>query len=204
MIDIKLTTTKPLVLASASPRRYEILSLLEVPFQVKTIEVDESAIQGKTPAEKVCNTAMATGLPVSEIYPNSIVISADTIVFLNEEPLYKPRDNQMATQYLEKLSGKKHSVYTGVSIFYSGKCRTFFEKSTVQFYPLSDKWIQAYVKSGEGVDKAGGYGIQGAGGLFVEEIIGDHYNIVGLPIVKLFKELKALDLIVFAGVGELS
>jgi septum formation protein len=201
MFDIKLTTIKPLILASASPRRFELLSLLEVPFQVKTIDVDETSIFGKTPAEKVCNTAMAKGLPVSELYGDSIVISADTIVFLNEEPLFKPENNQVATEYLKKLSGKTHTVYTGVSIFYSGKRHQFFEKTSVQFYSLSDEWIQAYVESGEGADKAGAYGIQGAGGLFVEKILGDYHNVVGLPIGKLFQELSALRLISVGGGG---
>jgi len=197
MFDIKLTTKKPLILASASPRRFELLSLLEVPFKVKTIEVDESNIFGVTPGEKVCNTAMAKGLPIAEKYQDAIVISADTIVFLNEEPLYKPIDNKLATQYLKRLSGNIHTVYTGVSIFHSGKCHTFFEQTNVQFYPLSEKWIQNYVESGEGADKAGGYGIQGAGGFFVEKIVGDYHNVVGLPVGKLFKELQSLGLISF-------
>ncbi len=199
MFDIKLTTKKPLILASASPRRFELLSLLEVPFKVKTVEVDESNILGATPGEKVCNTAMAKGLPIAEKYQDAIVISADTIVFLNEDPLYKPIDNKVATQYLKRLSGNIHTVYTGVSIFHSGKCHTFFEQTNVQFYPLSEEWIQWYVESGEGVDKAGGYGIQGAGGFFVEKIVGDYHNVVGLPIGKLFKELKTLGLISFGG-----
>lgn len=197
MFDIKLTTKKPLILASASPRRFELLSLLEVPFKVKSIEVDESTIFGETPAEKVCNTAMAKGLPVAEKFQDSIVISADTIVYLQEETLFKPENQQMAAQYLKKLSGNMHTVYTGVSIFHSGKCHTFFEQTNVQFYPLSDEWIQVYVESGEGTDKAGGYGIQGAGGFFVEKIIGDYHNVVGLPIGKLFKELYSLGLISF-------
>ena len=199
MFDIKLTTKKPLILASASPRRFELLSLLEVPFKVKYIEVDESNIFGEIPEEKVCNIAMAKGLPVAEKYQDAIVISADTIVFLNEEPLYKPIDNQMAIQYLKKLSGNIHTVYTGVSIFHSGKCHTFFEQTNVQFHPLSDEWIHCYVESGEGADKAGGYGIQGAGSFFVEKIVGDYHNVVGLPIGKLFKELESLGLISFGG-----
>jgi septum formation protein len=140
---------------------------------------------------------MAKGLPIAEKYQDAIVISADTIVFLNEEPLYKPIDNKVATQYLKRLSGNIHTVYTGVSIFYSGKCHTFFEQTNVQFYPLSEEWIQCYVKSGEGADKAGGYGIQGAGGFFVEKIVGDYHNVVGLPIGKLFKELQSLGLLSF-------
>lgn len=197
MIFIKLSISKPLILASASPRRKELLSLLKIPFHVKTIEIDESEITGDNPGEIVCNTAMAKGLSVAEIYQDAIVISADTIVFLDDEPLYKPKNEDMAINYLKKLSGRTHKVFTGVTIFHDGKCCLFYEETKVTFYPLTEDWIRAYVNSGDCFDKAGGYGIQSAGSLFVKEIIGDYYNVVGLPIGKVFEELKKLKLISF-------
>ncbi len=194
---MKISISKPLVLASASPRRKELLSLLNVPFHVKAFEVDESTITGKSPQELVCNTAMAKGLPVAEVYQDAIVISADTVVFLDNEPLFKPKTEEMAIHYLERLSGRTHTVLTGVSIFLNGKCHSFHEQTSVTFYSLTNDWIRAYVESGDSFDKAGGYGIQSEGSFFVEKISGDYTNVVGLPIGKVFQELKKLKLITF-------
>ena len=192
-----MSLSKPLVLASASPRRKELLSLLDVPFHVKTFEIDESSITGDLPEELVCNIAMAKGLPAARVYQDAIVVSADTVVFIDNEPLFKPRTKEMAIDYLEKLSGRTHSVLTGVSLFVDGKCYSFHEQTNVTFYSLSDDWIQAYVESGDSFDKAGGYGIQSGGSFFVEKISGDYNNVVGLPIAKVFQELKRLKLISF-------
>jgi len=202
MILIKLSISKPLILASASPRRKELLSLLNIPFHVKTFEVDESSITGNSPEEIVCNTAMAKGLPVAEVYQDAIVISADTVVFLDNEPLFKPKNEEMAITYLNKLSGRTHQVLTGVTIFYEGKCSVFFEQTNVTFYSLTDEWVQTYVESGDSFDKAGGYGIQSGGSFFVEKISGDYNNVVGLPIGKVFQELKKLKLISFKRSGD--
>lgn len=194
---MKMSISKPLVLASASPRRKELLSLLNVPFHVKTFEIDESSITGDLPEELVCNIAMAKGLPVAKAYQEAIVISADTVVFLDNEPLFKPHTKEMAIHYLEKLSGRTHRVLTGVSIFTDGKCYSLYEETYVTFYSLSDDWIRAYVESGDSFDKAGGYGIQSGGSFFVEKISGDYNNVVGLPIGKMFQEMKRLKLISF-------
>ncbi|MFX3674592.1 MAG: nucleoside triphosphate pyrophosphatase [Paenisporosarcina sp.] len=199
---MNISISKPLILASSSPRRKELLSLLNIPFHVKTFEMDESEITGDSPEEIVCNTAMAKGLSVAEVYQDAIVISADTLVFLDNEPLYKPENEEMAITYLKKLSGKTHQVLTGVTIFYNGKCSIFFEQTSVTFYTLTDEWIRTYVKSGDSLDKAGGYGIQSEGCFFVEKINGDYNNVVGLPIGKVFQEMKKMKLISIKQQGE--
>lgn len=201
MISLKLKTTKPLILASASPRRKELLSLLGVPFEVKTMEVDERALSGNSPAELVCNIAMKKGRDVAERNPHAVVISADTMVFIDDEPLGKPDNAEMAKEYLRKLSGRTHTVITGVAIYFDDLCSVLFEKTKVTFYALSEEWITEYVASGDCFDKAGGYGIQTAGTLMVEHINGDYNNVVGLPIAEVYRELKHLDLIEFPPVG---
>lgn len=166
-----------------------------VPFEVKTMEVDERAMSGNSPAELVCNIAMEKGLHVAERNPDKIVISADTMVFIDDEPLGKPENVEMAKDYLRKLSGRTHTVITGVAMYFDEMCSVFFEKTKVTFYVLSEEWIDAYVASGDCFDKAGGYGIQTVGALMVEHINGDYNNVVGLPIAELYRELKHLNLI---------
>ena len=190
-----------IVLASNSPRRKELLSLMEVPFEVKTMEIDERGMSGHSPSELVCNIAMEKGLDVSDRNPDAIVISADTMVFIDDEPLGKPENAEMAKSYLRKLSGRTHTVITGVAIFADDMCSVFYEKTKVTFYVLSEEWINEYVESGDCFDKAGAYGIQTVGALMVEHINGDYNNVVGLPIAGLFRELKHLQLIDFQPVG---
>ena len=198
---MRFQTTKPLILASASPRRKELLSLLGVPFDVKTMEIDERAMSGQSASELVCNIAMEKGLDVSDRNPDAIVISADTMVFIDDEALGKPENAEMAKSYLRKLSGRTHTVITGVAIFVDDMCDVFYEKTKVTFYVLSEEWINNYVASGDCFDKAGGYGIQTVGALMVEHINGDYNNVVGLPIAGVFRELKNLQLIDFQPIG---
>lgn len=195
MISLKFTTKKPLILASTSPRRKELLGMLGAPFEIKTREVDEESIFGLTLEDLVCKIAVEKGKLVSDDHPEAIVISADTMVFLDDEPLGKPVDAETAMDYLRKLSGRTHTVITGVSVFYDDIFSMFYEKTKVTFYPLSDDLIQNYVASGDCFDKAGAYGIQTAGALLVEHINGDYNNVVGLPIAKLYRELSDLQLI---------
>ena len=198
---MKLKTTKPLILASASPRRKELLSLLNVPFEVKTLEIDERAMAAFSPEELVCNIAMEKGLYVAEQNSDAIVISADTMVFVNDEPLGKPEDAEMAKEYLRKLSGRTHTVITGVAMYIDEMCSVIYDKTEVTFYPLSKEWIDAYVASGDCFDKAGAYGIQTIGALMVEKIDGDYNNVVGLPIAKLYHEMKHLQIVEFDTTG---
>ena len=198
---MKLKTTKPLILASASPRRKELLSLLGVPFVVDTMKVDERAMSGLTPTDLVSNIALEKGYEVSVRNEDAIVISADTMVFIDDEALGKPDNAQMAKEYLRKLSGRTHTVITAVAIYFDDVCGVISEKTKVTFYPLSEEWIDAYVASGDCFDKAGGYGIQTVGALMVEHVNGDYNNVVGLPIAELYRELKHLQLIEFETVG---
>ncbi|WP_040681208.1 nucleoside triphosphate pyrophosphatase [Paenisporosarcina sp. TG20] len=195
MISLKFKTSKPLILASASPRRKELLTLLGVPFEVETMEVDELSIGGSSPAELVCNIAIEKGLYVAERNQHAIVISADTMVFLDDEPLGKPKDSEMALDHLRRLSGRTHTVITAVAIFFDGICSMFFEKTKVTFYSLSEQWIHDYVATGDCFDKAGAYGIQTQGSLMVEHINGDYNSVVGLPVAALYREMKNLQLI---------
>lgn len=198
MISLRLKTTKPLILASASPRRKELLSLLQVPFEVKTIEVDEQAVFGSSPSELVSNIAMEKGFRVADRNQHAIVISADTMVFIDGKPLGKPENATEAKKHLRKLSGRTHTVITAVALFFDDICGVFCEKTKVTFYALSEEWIHDYVASGDCYDKAGGYGIQTAGSLMVEHISGDYNNVVGLPVAELYREMKRLQLIEFA------
>jgi septum formation protein len=192
---MKFKTTKPLILASASPRRKDLLSLLGAPFDVKTMEVDEHSVFGLSPAELVCNIAVEKGLQVAEHNQQAIVISADTMVFIDDEALGKPENAEMAKNHLRRLSGRTHTVITGVAIYFDDICSVFFEKTKVTFFTLSEEWISNYVASGDCFDKAGAYGIQTAGALMVEHVNGDYNNVVGLPIAGLYRELKHLELI---------
>lgn len=121
-----------------------------------------------------------------------IVIAADTVVVFENEILIKPKDAEDAFAMLRKLSGRTHSVMTGVSIMRTtdAKCETFYEETTVKFKDLTDEEIREYIKTGEPLDKAGSYGIQGIGSLFIEKIDGDYFNVVGLPVCKLNEKLK--------------
>lgn len=178
-----------LILASASPRRRELLQAITAQFEVRTSGVDESPFAALEPAQAVQALSAAKAEPFVE--QDNVVLGADTIVVLDGEILGKPKDEQDAAAMLARLSGRKHTVMTGVTIASCKKRDTFCEKTDVWFYPLSDEEIRAYIKTGEPMDKAGAYGIQGKGRLFVEKIDGDFYNVVGLPVARLNRRLRA-------------
>ena len=177
-----------IILASKSPRRKELLGMCEFEFEIKTTEADETLPEGISPADAVCmlSKIKAEALGDSE----NIVIGADTVVAIDNEILGKPENREDAFLMLKKLSGRTHSVYTGVTILKGKKTKTFCEETKVEFYDLSDDEIKKYVETGDCDDKAGSYGIQGLGGLLVRGICGDYNNVVGLPVAKLSRELK--------------
>lgn len=177
------------ILASASPRRKEILERAGFTFLVKTAQVDETVEEKFTPEDLVMFLAKKKALAVARAFPNQIVVGADTIVSLEEKILGKPRDRQEACQTLSSLSGRTHSVYTGVAICDASRSHTFYERTEVTFYSLTQKEIDNYIATGEPMDKAGAYGIQGKGCLLVKEIKGDYYNVVGFPVAKFSREL---------------
>ncbi|MBE7040251.1 MAG: septum formation inhibitor Maf [Ruminococcaceae bacterium] len=183
-----------IILASASPRRRDILSNIGVKFGIFTADCDEYIEDGIMPAEAVMLLSMKKCAASAKYFANEkkIVIGADTVVVFENEILTKPKDSEDAFAMLRKLSGRIHSVMTGVSIMRTSdaKCETFYEKTDVKFKDLTDEEIRAYIKTGEPLDKAGSYGIQGIGSLFIEKIDGDYFNVVGLPVCKLCEKLK--------------
>ncbi|MDQ0232823.1 Maf family protein [Metabacillus malikii] len=184
--------TSTLILASASPRRKELLELLQVPFKVMPSDVDEIIDNSLHPKEIVQQLAKQKAEFIADKVDNAYVIGSDTIVAFENQMLGKPKTEEEAIKMLHMLSGNTHEVYTGVSIVTDKRCITFCEKTEVTFYPLSAEEINQYVATGEPMDKAGAYGIQGYGALLVEKIVGDYYAVVGLPIAKVKRKLREL------------
>lgn len=181
-----------LVLASASPRRQELISLISADFSVCPANVDES-FSCNLSAESIPEMLAARkALAVSKNYPDDTVIGCDTSVIVDNEILGKPKDREDAFRMLKLLSGKTHKVITGCAIFKGGKSISFSEVTKVTFYPLTEDEINSYIETNEPMDKAGAYGIQGYGSLLVKEIHGDYFNVVGLPVAKLNKALKRI------------
>ncbi|WP_155591780.1 Maf family protein [Lysinibacillus cavernae] len=194
-----LKTNYKLILASASPRRKELLDMLALPFEVMTSEVEETSVQADTMQDYVKGVALLKTRDVAKKASNATIIGADTIVVYNHELLHKPTSREEAISHLSRLSGNKHVVMTAVAIIDSeGKETIFVEETTVVFHHLSQELIEAYVGSGDPFDKAGGYGIQTIGTLLVKRIEGDYNNVVGLPLAALFSQLVDLQIVQFA------
>jgi septum formation protein len=184
-----------LILASASPRRAEILRDAGIPFTVLSSAVDETALPGETASDMVRRLAAAKAeLVAARAVGPAIVIAADTVVALDGTILGKPRTSQDARNMLEKLSARTHSVITGLALVRlpDGERREFTEITQVHFTALSNEEIVKYLSSGEPFDKAGAYAIQGIAGRFIPRIDGCYFNVVGLPLARLCRELTAL------------
>lgn len=184
-----------LILASASPRRAEILRDAGIPFSVLSSAVDETVIPGETPQELVRRLALAKAeLVAARAVGPAIVIAADTVVALESAILGKPRTSDDARQMLGKLSGRTHSVVTGVTLIRlpDAQRRDFIETTQVHFASIAKDEIDKYLATGEPFDKAGAYAIQGLGGRFIPRIDGCYFNVVGLPLARLCKELAEL------------
>lgn len=179
-----------LILASGSPRRKELLGKLNIPFEVIVSDCDETLPEG-IPADAAAELlAVRKAAAVAKEHPDAVVIGADTTVLLDDEILGKPADEADCKRMLHALSGRMHKVVTGVAIFWDGHSASFSDETGVQFYPLSNAEIDAYAASSEPYDKAGAYGIQGQGALLVAGIHGDYYNVVGLPVARLVRQLR--------------
>ena len=176
-----------IILASASPRRKEILTNAGLSFTVCPADVDETT-DLKEPSEMVKELSKRKARAVD--CGEGIVIAADTVVAVGGIILGKPKDTRDAARMLELLSGRVHQVYTAVSVKDKNKTVTFCEKTDVYFKKLTREQIQSYVKTGEPSDKAGAYAIQGKGAVFIEKIDGDYLNVVGLPLSKLYDVLR--------------
>ncbi|WP_462412378.1 Maf family protein [Neobacillus sp. Marseille-QA0830] len=181
-----------LILASSSPRRKELLENLRIPFAISSSNVDESFNPDLSPDEVVMELANRKAQAIFKENPQSYVIGSDTIVVADGQFLGKPADEAEAFQMLKGLSGSQHEVYTGVSIVSPESSTRFFEKTEVWFWELTDEEIRSYVNSGEPLDKAGAYGIQGLGSMLVQKISGDYFAVVGLPVARTLRELRRL------------
>lgn len=170
------------LLASQSPRRKELLSRAGYAFEVIVSAVDETLPQGATPGEAVETLARRKAKAVSDRSPGAVVLGCDTVVALGGRILGKPADEAEAKTMLRRLSGCTHTVYSGVCVTDGARETVFHTATDVTFYPLSDDTIAAYVATGEPMDKAGAYGIQGLGCVLVARIAGDYSNVVGLPL----------------------
>lgn len=183
---------KPLVLASASPRRSDILSRLRIPFRV---EPSSYAEEGGSflPADRPVRFAEGKALDVSRKFPGEYVLGFDTLVFLDGVPLGKPHDAADALRMLESLNGRSHKVVSGVALAFGGKLlASDREETVVRFRRVSRESLKRYVESGEPMDKAGAYAIQGLGARLVESIDGCFYNVVGLPVAKTLQLIENL------------
>ncbi|QFT90054.1 Septum formation protein Maf [Bacillus sp. THAF10] len=181
---------KPLILASGSPRRKELLKQVHLQFEVKVSNIEETYDPSLSPEEIATSLAYQKAESVFQEHPEAIVIGSDTIVVLEDMVLGKPVDEAEARETLRKLSGSKHHVISGVAILSKEKQVTFYEKTAVTFWDLTEDEIEFYIQSGEPMDKAGSYGIQEVGAIFVKEIQGDYFSIVGLPLSRTVRELK--------------
>ena len=182
-----------LILASASPRRRELLSLITPDFTVIPAAGEENADKTLPPHLLVQELARQKAAEVAALHPHDTVIGADTLVFSGTEIMGKPTDAADAKRMLTLLSGSVHTVITAVSIAQNGQTvKTFAQETEVEFFPLTEEEITAYIATGEPMDKAGAYGIQDKGAMLVKGITGDYYNVMGLPVGRLYRELRAL------------
>ena len=177
-----------LILASASPRRKALLSLFHLPFTVRAADIDETMGPEKPPFDEVARVSRLKALAISR-GEEDIVIAADTIVVCQGKVLGKPHSEEEAASMLRLLSGRDHQVMTGCTVLCGDRVEAFTEVTSLHFRPLSDKEILKYVQSGEPMDKAGSYGIQGGAALFCEKLEGDYYNVMGLPVCRLYETL---------------
>lgn len=192
-----------IILASASPRRKEILENTNVKFKIMASSIEELTLEGESPCQMVMRLAFEKGIDIASRQKSDLVISADTIVVLDNTVLGKPKDEIEARKMITSLSGRTHQVITGISLINLDNNKKIIDYvvSNVKFKNLTEQDIKDYISTNEYKDKAGAYGIQGYGALLVEEIRGDYFNIVGLPISKLGDILKNnFNLNLFCGV----
>lgn len=173
------------ILASQSPRRRDLLALIGVPHSVQPADLDESVLPGEAPAVYAERLARAKAAHVADHERAALVIGSDTIVVVDDETLGKPSDQTDAARMLRVLSGRTHTVMTAVAISFGGRVLSGVEQVTVTFRVLSDATIAGYIATGEPMDKAGAYGIQGFGATIVERIEGDFFAVMGLPLGRL-------------------
>ena len=180
-----------LILASASPRRKELLGLFHIPFEIRVADIDETMDAEKPPFDEVARVS-ALKAAAAKRGPTDVVVAADTIVVCEGKVLGKPHSEAEAAAMLRLLSGRDHQVMTGVTVTAGEALQSFTEVTDIHFRPLSQAEILRYVDTGEPMDKAGSYGIQGGAALFAEKMHGDYYNVMGLPVCRLWQMLHAV------------
>jgi septum formation protein len=178
------------ILASASPRRRELLTSIGLDFDVVPSHIPEERAEGESPEEYVARLSREKAAAVAKHHPSRWVIAADTTVLLGETLLEKPIDEADARRMLATITGKTHIVYTGVTLQQGDRHETRVAESEVRMLPLSEREIAWYVKTGEPLDKAGAYAVQGIGAMFIDSIHGSYTNVVGLPLATLFQMLR--------------
>ena len=186
---------KELILASASPRRRELLSIITPRFTVLTSDCDETIAPGTGPVAAVRELSLRKAAAVWAALPQkepAAVIGSDTVVYIDGEILGKPHSREEAVSMISRLSGRSHTVCTGVTVITAEETRTFHETTEVHFYPLSPQEVEWYCSLKEPYDKAGAYGIQAAGALLVQGLTGDYFNVMGLPVAALARHLREM------------
>ena len=181
-------TRARVVLASQSPRRRELLTLVGIPHEVRPADIDETYLAGEQPRAHAERLARGKAAAIHE--PDAVVIGSDTIVVVDGDVLGKPRDEGDAARMLRRISGRTHVVMTAVAVAWQGRIESAVEEVSVTFHPLSDADIAAYVATGEPMDKAGAYGIQGYGATIVSRVDGDYFAVMGLPLQLLVRVLQ--------------
>jgi septum formation protein len=179
-----------LILASASPRRRELLTQAGFQFVVLAADIDESRHEGEAPADYVQRLALEKAQAIHKLHPDAVVLGADTTVVLDGEVLNKPVDPDDAERMLRSLAGREHQVHTGIAVVSGGEYRQHIETTTVFFSQMRDTDLAHYLGSGDSLDKAGAYGIQGYAARWVSRIEGDFFNVMGLPIAATVKLLE--------------
>lgn len=194
-----ISISSPFVLASASPRRQELLNSVGLKFKTRPAHVNEDHIAGENPRQYVKRLALDKALAVACKYPDALVLGADTIVVIDGLILGKPENKNQARRMLTRLSGREHKVFTGFALTGASPqiAKTRVIQSAVQFKTISAEEMQWYISCDEPYDKAGGYAVQGKGAYFIKSIRGSYTNVIGLPLCEVLEELKKLNVINF-------
>jgi septum formation protein len=177
-----VTKDVQIILASGSPRRRELLKGLGLEFDVIPADIDETLLASETPEQLVKRLSIAKARTIANTYPDALVIAADTTVALGDVVLEKPKDEEENKRFIERLQGRMHEVYTGHALVYQGNLESIVKRSEVHFRALTDDEINAYVATGEGLDKAGGYAIQGRGAALIPHMVGCYFNVMGMSV----------------------
>ena len=194
---VKKMNTQPIILASRSPRRVELLKQIGLECMTMPADIDESVLAGEAPKDYVQRVARQKVIEIAKglksEYANLAVLAADTTVAINGEILGKPIDDRDAFNMLSKLSGSKHAVYTAVAISVKGKVKVVLSSTMVEMMPLTDAMINAYIATGEPTDKAGSYAIQGKAGAWIKRIEGSYTGVMGLPLFETAELLQDMN-----------